>query len=105
MSAFAVIAAGGRQYRVAPGELIRVDRLGKAAGDTVTFDRVLMVGSGGDVRIGAPLVAGATVRGAVVEETRDTKVMVFKKRRTKTYRKIRGHRQWYTLVRIDAIEG
>lgn len=105
MSAFAVIAAGGRQYRVAPGDRLRVDRLGKTTGEAVTFDRVLMIGSEAGVRVGTPMLAGAVVRGQVIDELRDRKVMIFKKRKTKTYRKMRGHRQWYTLVHIDAIEG
>ncbi|MFN7964600.1 MAG: 50S ribosomal protein L21 [Acidobacteriota bacterium] len=105
MSAFAVIAAGGRQYRVAPGDHVRVDRLGKAAGEAVTFERVLMIGSEAGVRVGTPVLTGAVVRGQVIDELRDRKVMVFKKRRNKTYRRMRGHRQWYTLVHIDAIEG
>lgn len=105
MSSYAVIASGGRQYRVMPGDLVRVDRLAVAAGEAVSFDRVLLVGNAGSVRVGAPTVSGAVVRGQVIEEARDKKVLIFKKRRTKTYRKSRGHRQYYTLVRIDSIEG
>jgi len=101
---FAVIAAGGRQVRVEPGELVRVDRLHSAAGEQVTFDRVLLVGSDAGLKVGTPVVAGATVTARVIEERREKKVLIFKKRRTKTFRKMRGHREYFTLVRIEAIE-
>ncbi|RMG48902.1 MAG: 50S ribosomal protein L21 [Acidobacteria bacterium] len=101
---YAVIEAGGRQIRVAPGERVRVDRLGTPPGETVTFDRVLLLGSGADLRIGTPTVEGACVRARVIDERRDRKVIVFKKKRRKQYRRTRGHRQWYTLVEIEAIE-
>jgi large subunit ribosomal protein L21 len=104
-TSYAVIAAGGRQYRVAPGDLVRVDRLAAESGSKVDFNHVLLVGSEAGVRIGRPTVEGAVVHGEVIGEKRDKKVMIFKKRRTKTYRKIRGHRQYCTLVRISAIEG
>lgn len=101
---YAVIETGGRQLRVTPGEKVRVDRLGAQAGETVTFDRVLLLGAGGDLLIGAPTVEGARVRAKVLGEHRDRKVIIFKKKRRKQYRRTRGHRQWYTLVEIEAIE-
>ena len=101
---YAVIDTGGRQFRVEPGQLLRVDRLGRDAGAEVTFDNVLLVGDGDSVTVGAPSVDGARVRATVVDETRDRKVIVFKKKRRKGFRRTRGHRQWFTLVRIDGIE-
>ncbi|UCF67075.1 MAG: 50S ribosomal protein L21 [Acidobacteriota bacterium] len=101
---FAVIQTGGRQLRVEPGQLVLVDRLGQSSGETVTFDKVLLVGTGEGVHVGAPQVDGAHVRAEVVGESRDRKVIVFKKKRRKGYRRTRGHRQWYTLIRIEAIE-
>jgi large subunit ribosomal protein L21 len=101
---YAVIDTGGRQLRVEPGQLVRVDRLGRDAGAEVSFDNVLLVGDGDAVSVGAPRVEGARVRATVLSETRDRKVIVFKKKRRKQYRRTRGHRQWYTLVRIDGIE-
>ncbi len=101
---YAVIATGGRQVRVEPGALVKVDRLGLAPGEEVTFERVLLVGADDGVRVGDPVVPGAKVAGKVVEEGRDRKVLVFKKKRRKQYRRLNGHRQWYTLVRIESIE-
>lgn len=102
---FAVIKAGGRQYRVAADDVIEVDRMAGEAGETVTFGEVLMVGGGDDAPvIGAPLVEGATVQGTLVEHFRDRKVIAFKKRRRQNSRRTRGHRQHLTLVRITAIE-
>ncbi len=101
---FAVIVAGGRQHRVTPGEVLRVDRLGAESGAEVTFDKVLLVNAGGQLKVGTPAVAGATVKARVLEERRDRKVIVFKFKKRKGFRKIRGHREWFTLVRIEAIE-
>lgn len=100
---YAIIAAGGRQYTVAEGDVIRVDRLGKTAGDKISFDRVLLVGSGKSLTVGSPTVSGAKVVGQVIEEGRDRKVIVFKRKRRKQFRQTRGHRQWYTAIRIDSI--
>ena len=101
--AFAVITAGGRQARVEPGELVRVDRLAGEPGDEVTFDRVMLVGDDGGVRVGTPFLEGAVVRGRVVAQCRDRKVIVFRKIKTKQFRKTRGHRDYYSLVRIEEI--
>jgi large subunit ribosomal protein L21 len=102
---FAVIKAGGRQYRVATDDVIEVDRMVGEVGDKVTFGEVLMVG-GGDAApvLGDPTIAGASVAGEVVDHTRARKVIAFKKRRRKNSRRIRGHRQQLTLVRITAID-
>jgi len=102
---YAVIASGGRQLRVEAGQTVRVDRLNVTPEQGVTFDRVLLVGNGDDVRIGTPQVEGASVRGTVVREQRDRKIIVFKKKRRKGYKKTRGHRQYFTLVHIDSIDG
>lgn len=103
---YAVIETGGRQHRVQIGEVVRVDRLEAEEGATVTFDRVLAVGNGDDLRVGAPTVAGAAVTGTVVEQGRDRKVLVFRYRpRQNSSRRRRGHRQSYTAVKIDAING
>lgn len=101
---YAVISTGGRQLRVSPGDVVEVDRLAVEAGESVTFDRVLLCETGGGVKVGTPIVEGASVKGTVIEERRDRKVLVFKKKRRSTYRRSRGHRQYHTLVKIDSIE-
>ncbi|MEQ8165993.1 50S ribosomal protein L21 [Pelagibacterium sp.] len=100
---FAVIKTGGKQYKVAANDLVRVEKLAGEAGDAITFENVLMVGAGADVTLGAPLVDGALVAGEVVEQFRDKKVIVFKKKRRQGYRRKNGHRQELTLVRITEI--
>ena len=100
--AYAVIRTGGKQYRVEPGQLIRVEKLVGDVGATVEFTEVLL--SGGDaIRIGTPLVEGARVRGEIVGHQRDKKVLIFKKKRRKNYRRRRGHRQSLTTVRVTEI--
>ena len=102
---FAVIKTGGKQYRVSPSDTITVEKLAGEAGDAVSFDQVLMVGGGdgAEPTLGAPVVAGATVAGEIVSQTRGDKVMIFKKRRRKNSRRTRGHRQLLTMVRITDI--
>ncbi|SDG19359.1 50S ribosomal protein L21 [Pelagibacterium luteolum] len=100
---FAVIKTGGKQYKVAANDLVRVEKLAGEAGDAITFENVLMVGTGADVTLGAPLVSGALVAGEVVEQFRDKKVIIFKKKRRQGYRRKNGHRQELTLVRITEI--
>ncbi len=97
---FAVIKTGGKQYRVAAEDKITVMSLAGDAGDAVTFSDVLLVEKDGAAEIGAPLVAGASVRAEIVEQTRGPKVISFKKRRRKNSRRKRGHRQDLTVVRI-----
>lgn len=101
---FAVIVAGGRQHRVVPGEVLRVDRLSSEPGAEVTFDQVLLCGADGQIRVGNPVLPGAAVRATVLDERRDRKVIVFKFKKRKGFRKMRGHREWFTLVRIESIE-
>lgn len=100
--AYAVIRTGGKQYRVEPGQLIRVEKLTGEIGSTVEFTEVLLAG-GDAIRIGTPLVEGAHVRGEIVGQQRDKKVLIFKKKRRKNYRRRRGHRQSLTTVRVTEI--
>ena len=100
---FAVIKTGGKQYRVKPDDVIRIERIAGAAGDEVAFDRVLMLGAEGDTTVGSPLVVGAKVVGTLVEQARDKKIIVFKKKRRKNYRRRNGHRQELSIVRITDI--
>ena len=100
---FAVIKTGGKQFRVAAGDTITIPKLADEAGATVTFDEVLMLTRDSGIDVGAPSVAGASVTGEVVEQTRGPKVIAFKKRRRKNSRRKRGHRQDLTVVRIGAI--
>ena len=101
---FAVIRTGGKQYKVAPADVIAVEKLKAEAGDVIEFADVLMVGGGdGAAEIGAPLVAGATVAAEVVKQARAKKIFVFKKKRRHTYRRRAGHRQDLTLIKITEI--
>jgi len=100
---FAVVEIAGQQFKVAPKETIEVHSLSGKAGETVTFDRVLLIGDDTSVTVGTPLVASASVRGTIVDHGRDEKVIVFKKKKRKGYRVTRGHRQGFTRVEITSI--
>ena len=100
---YAVIRTGGKQYKVAAGTVITVDKLAGEAGDTVAFDQVLLVGGEKEPSVGDPLVAGAAVAGEIVGQQRGDKILVFKKRRRQNSKRTRGHRQHETLVRITEI--
>jgi large subunit ribosomal protein L21 len=100
---YAIIKSGGKQYKVQPGEQLRVEALGGDVGSKVSFGEVLLVGAGDAVKVGAPLVSGAQVNATVVAHGRGEKVKIFKLRRRKHYQKSQGHRQSYTEVRIDDI--
>jgi len=100
---YAVIKTGGKQYRVAPDDVIKVEKLSGAAGDKVKITDVLMVGGDGEPMIGAPMVDGATVTAELVEQARAPKIVVFKKKRRKNYRRTSGHRQDLTVLRITEI--
>lgn len=100
---YAVIKAGGKQYRVKSGEQLRVELMTADVGATVSFDEVLMVGEGDTAKVGAPLVPGAVVKATVVAHGRGDKVHIFKLRRRKHFQKSQGHRQSYTEVRIDEV--
>jgi large subunit ribosomal protein L21 len=102
---YAVFRTGGKQYRARQGERLRVERLEAAVGDAIEFDQVLMVGEGGDVKVGAPLVAGGKVAGKVVAQGLADKIMIVKFRRRKHYRRVKGHRQAFTEVEITSISG
>jgi len=99
---YAVISDRGKQYTVKAGDRVRVDLLEAAPGSEVVFDRVLLVG-GDEIRVGRPVVDGASVKGTVLGEHKDRKVIVFKKKRRKKYRRKQGHRQRYTDIQVDSI--
>jgi len=101
---YAVIRTGGKQYRVSEGQLVKIEKLAGQVGDTVTLGDVLFVGGNGEVKIGAPLVADAKVTGEIVGQGKAKKVLVFKKKRRKSYSRQRGHRQHQTTLKITAIE-
>ncbi len=103
---YAVIKTGGKQYRVAAGDVIKVEKLDAEVGSSVDLDQVLMVGgpdADGEPKIGAPLVDGAKVTAEVLEQSKADKVLIFKKKRRKNYRRTRGHRQQQTVLRISDI--
>jgi large subunit ribosomal protein L21 len=100
----AVIRTGGKQYRVAEGDLLRVEKLEGVAGDKVSFDEVLFLG-GDSPKFGSPLVAGAKVSGEIVSQGRGEKIIIFKFKRRKKYRRKAGHRQSFTAVKITEVKG
>ena len=100
---YAIIRAGGKQYRVEKGDVVRVERLEGEVGSSVTLDDVLLVGGENELKVGSPRVEGASVVGTVVEQDRGAKIRIFKYKKRKHYRRTRGHRQHVTAVRIDAV--
>ncbi|MCL6556382.1 MAG: 50S ribosomal protein L21 [Burkholderiales bacterium] len=100
---YAVVKTGGKQYRVAPGEKLKVERIPAEVGAEVVLDQVLMLVDGENVTVGSPLVAGASVTAKVVAQGRHPKVKIFKLRRRKHYQKHQGHRQHYTELKIESI--
>jgi large subunit ribosomal protein L21 len=102
---YAVVKTGGKQYRITPGEKVKVEQITADVGAEVVLDQVLMVGEGDSVRVGQPTVAGATVKATVLSHGRGDKVEIFKMRRRKHYQKHQGHRQNYTELKIDSIVG
>jgi large subunit ribosomal protein L21 len=102
---YAVVRTGGKQVRVAPGQAVRVERLAGAVGDRVELAEVLLVGGEGETRVGQPVVAGARVVGTITAQGRGPKITIFKQKRRKNYRRKQGHRQEYTELRVEAIEG
>lgn len=99
---YAIIKTGGKQYKVSEGDLVRVEKLPYEVGDTVEFDEVLLV-AGDEVKVGSPVVENAKVTATVEDQNKDKKIVVFKYKPKKQYRKKHGHRQPYTLVKIDSI--
>jgi large subunit ribosomal protein L21 len=103
---YAVVRSGSKQYRVEPGQRVRVERLAGAVGDAVELGEVLLIGGDdGEPRVGQPLVSGARALGKIVDQGRAAKVMLFKMKRRKNYRRKQGHRQAYTEILVDRIEG
>ena len=100
---YAVIKTGGKQYRVAQGDTLQVEKLPGDAGDALSFDDVLLVGGGDTTKVGKPLVKGASVKAEIVAQERGKKIIVFKMRRRKNYRNKNGHRQPYTRIKITGI--
>ena len=100
---FAVLNTGGKQYKVSQGDLIKVEKLESDVGDKVTLSQVLMVGQGEDVEVGSPYVSNCEVTGEVVEQGKGAKIIVFKKKRRKGYRRKNGHRQRFTQLKITDI--
>ena len=102
---YAVIKSGGKQHRVEPGEVLQLEKLDVAEGETVDFDEVMMIGEGDNVQIGVPYVEGGKVTAEVVSHGRDDKITIIKMRRRKHYRRQAGHRQSFTEVKIKEISG
>ena len=102
---YAVIATGGKQYRVSEGDKVRVEKLSGDAGAKVVLDNVLMLGDGEQSKLGAPVVKGAKVEAEIIEQGRDKKVVVFKYKKRKQFRRKNGHRQSFTDLRITKISG
>ena len=102
---YAVIVSGGKQHRVKEGETLKLEKLEVETGGTVEFDRVLLIGNGDDIKVGAPVVDGAKVTAEVVNHGRHDKVQIIKFRRRKHHMKRQGHRQWFTEVKITGIQG
>ncbi len=102
---YAIVETGGKQYRVSPGETLRVEKLPGTRGDSLVFEKVLAVSDNGDLRVGNPYLEGTTVKGTIVRQGKARKVLVFKYRAKTNYRRRYGHRQQFTEVRIDSVEG
>ena len=100
---YAIVKTGGKQYKVAAGDLLNVEKLEAEEGSAVTFDQVLMVGEGAEVKVGAPTVEGAAVEAKVIKNGKAKKIIVFKMKRKKNYRRKKGHRQPFTKVEITKI--
>jgi large subunit ribosomal protein L21 len=101
---YAIIKSGGRQYRVSQGQTIKVDKMTASIGDEIVLDRVLLVIDGETVKAGNPLLSGVKITAKVLEQKRDKKILVFKKKRRQGYHKLQGHRQDFTTLRITSIE-
>jgi large subunit ribosomal protein L21 len=101
---YAVVSTGGKQYKVQEGEILRVEKIPGDVGSAVTFDRVLLVGDGDDISVGQPILDKASVKGRIVEQGKAKKILVFKYKKRKRYRRKQGHRQPFTAVKIDRIE-
>jgi large subunit ribosomal protein L21 len=100
---YAIFRSGGKQYQAAPGAVLRIERIPGEIGETVAFDQVLAVADGNQVDFGKPVLAGHSVVGRIVEQARARKIVIFKHKRRKDYRKKQGHRQYYTAVKVESI--
>jgi len=100
---YAVFESGGKQHRVKEGEILKLEKIEAATGDTIAFERVLLVGQGADVQVGQPLIEGAKVSAEVLAQGRHDKIQVVKFKRRKHHMKRTGHRQWYTEVKVTGI--
>lgn len=100
---YAVIRTGGKQYRVAPNDILEIEKVPGAVGETIELSDVLLVGDEGEIKVGAPTVEGAAVAAEVIEQGRSDKIIVFKKKRRHNYRRKKGHRQELTIIRIVEI--
>ncbi len=101
---YAVVATGGKQYRVEPGDILKIEKITGNVGDQVDFDQVLLYSNDEQVQVGQPRLEGAVVRGHIVAQGKQRKIIVFKYKRRKRYRRKNGHRQAFTAVKIDTIE-
>lgn len=102
---YAIVETGGKQQRVSAGDVISVERVTGDKGSTIEFDKILAVGSGDNIVVGKPYVVDARVIGSIVSQYRDKKVLIFKKKRRKNYKRTKGHRQYLTRVRIVEVKG
>jgi large subunit ribosomal protein L21 len=101
---YAIVDSGGKQYKVQEGEILRVEKLAGEVGDDVSFDKILMFSDGENVNIGTPLLEDVAVSGHIVEQGKAKKIIVFKYKRRKRYRRKQGHRQQFTAIKIDSIK-
>jgi len=101
---YAIVETGGKQQKAVPGETLKIERLEAKVGETVKLDRVMLVSREGQVSLGRPYIDGASVTATVTAQDRGPKVLIFKKKKRKGYRRTKGHRQSYTSVRVDAIQ-
>lgn len=102
---YAIVEIAGQQFKVSKDQEIFVHRLDSEAGKKVSFDKVLLIDNGGKISVGAPVLGGASVSATVIEHVKGEKVIVFKKKRRKTYQKLNGHRQQFSKIKIDSIAG
>jgi len=101
--AYAIIRTGGKQYRVTSGSVLTIEKLNGQPGDAIEFTEVLARGSGSQIEVGAPLIEGARVGGIIVRQQRGQRILVYKKKRRKNYRRRQGHRQYETTIRVTEI--
>ena len=102
---YAIVETGGKQYKVSPGDVVRLEKLPGTRGDTLVFDKVLAVSDGGSLRVGNPYLEGTTVKATILRQGKARKILVFKYRSKTNYRRRYGYRQPFTEVRVDAVEG